>query len=179
MVNGNSLRVPRKWNGSVLPLNSGRSHFSASESPASMAAFRSKSRLAGLLTHRKETRSANRWPRRRVSSELPTRSRMMETRMPRSPSRYPSRSQQHLPPRSPVQENQGGPFGRKLACGWQEKLGVDGHAVGCGVDHLLRDDQAFGREIGGDGVRSEVARGVGAQLDGGARRTPGIGTQVG
>ena len=58
-MKGNSRRLPRKSKGSVsgAELHAGRTS-SARDSPASMAAFSSKSRLRGSLIQRKETRSA-------------------------------------------------------------------------------------------------------------------------
>ena len=51
------------------------------------------------------------------------------------------------------------------------------HAVGSGIDHLLRHHQVVGRKISGDGLRRHFAAG-GAQLDHGARGTFGIAAEI-
>ena len=76
-------------------------------------------------------------------------------------------AQQHLAARSAVEEDHGR-RGLERLVGRQEKLSVNGEAVGGGEDHLLRRDHVLEREIGGNGGGVQVAD-AGVQADGGVR----------
>ena len=84
-------------------------------------------------------------------------------------------AEQHLAARSAVEEDHGR-RGLERLVGRQEKLAVNGEAVGGGEDHLLRRDHVLEREIGGNGGGVQVAD-AGIEADGGVGGMLGVGAE--
>ena len=87
-------------------------------------------------------------------------------------------AEQHLPPRTAVEEQHSRPR-RALSAGGPEELAVDPHAVGGGEDDRFRLDEAVEREVRREGVGGERPGGPAREPDHRLERPPAVPAEIG